>query len=458
MTTLDERTITVNCGRAATGPATWGQRAVWGVVTRLGDDAPRYNLPADLPVTPGRTASSVLADLTELLRLHDSLHTRLLPNGVDGLDQVVDGVGRLEVEIRKCSAEQAPAVAAALLDDLVGRSFDHAREWPLRVGLVECEGTVHRLVLAASHIGIDGWGQGRMLRDLKLIESGETAETLRLARAALQPLEAAAFQASPVGRRKDEAARRYWCERLAAGPRRIFRVPGAPEPVPADPDRLFPNALLHSPALAIAVEQVAAKSGVSDATVLLGAASHQLAKMTGNSDILFQVVVSNRFQPNTIESVSTMAQEAVFHLTDADRDFADVVQRTRAVSFTALRHASYDKWALDRQVAQMVERGEAADHSCWWNDTRDPAVGPFDTAERPRAELAELLGRTELSWLTQFPPRVNVSIAVDVLPAEGGLDLWLTADPAVVSREGMESFLRGVEGLVVAEAIRQGDE
>jgi hypothetical protein len=180
--------------------------------------------------------------------------------------------------------------------------------------------------------------------------------------------------------------------------------------------------------------------------------------MTGNSDILFQVVVSNRFQPNTIESVSTMAQEAVFLLTGADQDLAEVVQRTRSVSFTALRHASYDKWALDRQVAQLVERGEAADHSCWWNDTRDPAIGAFDTVERPQAELGELLGRTEVSWLAEFPPRVNVSIAVDVLPAQGGVNLWMTGDPAVISRAEMESFLRGVEGLVVAEAIRQGDE
>ncbi len=456
MTTVNGQTIRLDSARAGTGPATWGQRAIWGVVTRLGDDAPRYNVPADLPVTPPRPVSRVLADLTELLQLHDSLHTRFLPNGVDGLEQVVDGGGELAVEVRECAVAEAPGVGAGLLEELAGRSFDHEREWPLRVGLVVCEGAVHRLVLVASHAGMDYWGQGRMLRDLQLIESGESAESLRLARPSLQPLEAAEFQASPIGRRRDEAARRYWCEQLTAGPREVFKDPAAPD-LSADPGRLFPNAVLRSPALAVAVGRVAAELEVSDAAVLLGAASHQLARMSGSSDVLFQVVVGNRFQPSAAAAVSTVAQEALFLLTDAGRDFGDAVRRTRSVSFNAFRHAGYDKWALDREVARLVEKGEAADHSYWWNDTRDPGVGPFDTVEMPRAALSELIGRTGLSWPTEFLPRVNVSMAVDVLTAPGALDLAMTADPAVLGREGMEQFLRGVERLVVAEAIALGD-
>ncbi|MFE5630697.1 condensation domain-containing protein [Streptomyces sp. NPDC056543] len=462
--TAEERTIRLDSARAGTGPATWGQRAIWGVVTRLGDDAPRYNLRLDLPLAPPRTAARVLADLTELLRMHDSLRTRLLPNGadgvdgVDGLEQVVDGSGELPVEVRECSEADAPAVGASLMEELAGRSFDHAREWPFRVGLVECGGLVHRLVLAASHTAMDLWGEGRMLRDLALIEEGESAEALLRARPALQPLEAAEIQTSPLGRRRDEGARRYWCERLTAGPKRIFLNPADPERAATDPGRMFPNALLHSPALAVAVERVAERLGVSDAAVLLGAASHQLARMSGSSDVLFQVVVSNRFQPAAAESVSTMAQEAVFLLTDADKDFEDAVRRTRSVSFSAFRHAGYDKWALEREVARLVERGEAADHSCWWNDTRDPADGPFDTVERPGAPLGELAGRTVFSWPTEFLPRVNVSVAVDVLTAPGALELCMTADPAVLSREGMERFLRGVEESVIAEATARGDE
>jgi hypothetical protein len=456
MTTVNEQTIGLHSARTGSGPATWGQRAIWGVVTRLGDDAPRYNVPVELPVSPPRPVSGVLADLTELLLLHDSLRTRFLPDGEDGLRQVVDGTGELPVEVWECTPAEAPAVGAGLLGELAGRAFDHEREWPLRVGLVTCEGAVHRLVLVASHCAMDYWGQGRMVRDLRSIEAGESAESLRRARPSLQPLEAAESQASPIGRRRDEAARRYWCEQLTAGPRRIHRNPAAPE-LAADPERRFPNALLRSPALAVAVGRVAAELEVSDAAVLLGAASHQLARMSGSGDVLFQVVVGNRFQPAAAASVSTVAQEALFRLTDADRDFADTVRRTRSVAFSAFRHAAYDKWALDREVARLAEKGEAADHSHWWNDTRDPGVGPFDTVERPRAALSELIGRTELRWPTEFPPRRNVSMAVDVLTAPGALDLAMTADPAVIGREGMEQFLRGVERLIVAEAIALGD-
>lgn len=44
-----------------------------------------------------------------------------------------------------------------------------------------------------------------------------------------------------------------------------------------------------------------------------------------------------------------------------------------------------------------------------------------------------------------------------MLTAPGALDLAMTADPAVLGREGMETFLRGVERLIVAEAIALGD-
>ncbi|MFC8173116.1 condensation domain-containing protein [Streptomyces sp. NPDC057250] len=456
MTTAEERTIRLDSARAGRGPATWGQRAIWGVVTRLGDDAPRYNLPVHLPVSPPRPVDRVLADLKELLLLHDSLHTRFLPDGEDGLEQVVDGSGALPVEVRTGPAGRSAEDGAAFLGELAGRPFDHTREWPLRVGLIESGGLVHRLVLAGAHTGMDYWGLGRLLRDLESVQAGETAESLRAARPALQPLEAAGVQASPLGRRRDEAARRYWIEQLTEGPRRIFREPAAPELADV-PDRRFPNALLRSPALAVAVGRVAAELEVSDAAVLLGAAAHQLARMSGSADVLFQVVVGNRFQPSAAASVSTVAQEALFRLTDADRDFEDAVRRTRSVAFGAFRHAAYDKWALDREVALLVEKGEAADHSYWWNDTRDPGVGPFDDVERPKAPLSELIGRTELRWPTEFPARRNVSMAVDVLTAPGALDLAMTADPAVVDRAGTEEFLRGVERLIVAEAIALGD-
>ncbi|MFF2702880.1 condensation domain-containing protein [Streptomyces cyaneofuscatus] len=452
MTTAEDRTIRLDSARAGSGPATWGQRAIWGVVSRLGDDAPRYNLPVALPVSPPRPVPRVLADIKELLLLHDSLHTRFLPQGEDGLEQVVDGSGELPVDLRTSTPEQVQEVGAALLAELGGRAFDHTREWPLRVGLVESGGLVHRLVLVGAHTGMDYWGLGRLLRDLESVQAGATAASLRDSRSALQPLEAAEVQASPLGRRRDEAARRYWTEQLTAGPRQIFLDPAAPE-LADDPTRRFPGALLRSPALAVAVGRVAEELGVSDAAVLLGAVSHQLALSSGSSDVLFQVVVGNRFQPAAAAVVSTVAQEALFRLTDADRDFEDAVRRTRSVAFSAFRHAAYDKWALDREVAGLVEKEAAADHSYWWNDTRDPAVTPFDTVERPDVPLSELAGRTELSWPTEFLPRRNVSIAVDALTAPGALDLAMTADPAVISRAGMEQFLRGAERHIVDRAI-----
>ncbi|MEV6939217.1 non-ribosomal peptide synthetase condensation domain protein, partial [Streptomyces sp. NPDC051132] len=63
MTTVEERTLTLDSAGSGTGPATWGQRAIWGVVTRLGDDAPPDNLGRDRPQAPPPPPAPRLPDL-----------------------------------------------------------------------------------------------------------------------------------------------------------------------------------------------------------------------------------------------------------------------------------------------------------------------------------------------------------------------------------------------------------
>ena len=116
---------------------------------------------------------------------------------------------------------------------------------------------------------------------------------------ALQPLEAAEVQASPLGRRRDEAARRYWSEQLTAGPRQDIRSsPRRLEPRGRSGPSCSPTRCCVRPRWHDRFVERAAELEVSDAAVLLlGRPSHQLARMSGSSEVLFQVVVGNRFQP-----------------------------------------------------------------------------------------------------------------------------------------------------------------
>ncbi|MFD0346398.1 condensation domain-containing protein [Kitasatospora aburaviensis] len=175
VTTSQQLEITFSSGRSGTGPATWGQQAVWDAVRRLAPaDAPRYNITTAAPLDPGLPLPVVLGALEQLLHLHDSLHTRLHPDADGRLRQTVDPAGRLAVHLRRADggADGAAAAGAALHDELAALPFDCAREWPIRVGLVEQDGAVRHISLVLSHTAVDGAGMGLLVADLTELSLG----------------------------------------------------------------------------------------------------------------------------------------------------------------------------------------------------------------------------------------------------------------------------------------------
>ncbi|MGW4803750.1 condensation domain-containing protein [Kitasatospora sp. NPDC004272] len=442
---LDRTTeLTVRRARGGRGPATWGQRAIHSALVRLGADAPRYNLRLAAPVDPGMAPDAVLRAYAELFDLHDALRTRLVEEDGD-LVQVVDADGTLPVALlHRETAGEAAGAAAELLDEYARRPFAPAREWPVRLGLVLVDGLVRQAVVVLSHTAADGWGMRRMVRDLMLLAAGRTAHGLRAEREFAQPLEEAAEQRSPRGRRRDAAARRHWREKLAAGPRTLLPRPDG-EP---DPGRTFPYAVLRSPALAAALPVAAARLRTGDATVLLAAAATELARLGGQRAFLCQVVVGNRFTEQAADAVTTLAQEGLFHLPELADDFAGTVRRAHGPALTAYRHSGYDKPKLDAELDELRAAGvELADHSVFWNDTRDPLAALM--ADAPAQGAA---GERELSFPGEFPARPGVSVAVDVVVVPGAVELRMVVDGALLDRERMAQFLCGVEALVLGAA------
>lgn len=457
MTTTRTLEIELSSGRSGTGPATWGQHSIWDTVSTLGDDAARYNVSLGAPVTVALPVPAVLDALGQLLQLHDSLHTTLAADETGRLRQTVEPDGRVPVVLRPCVSDDPAEIAeegAALLAELVGQPFALDAEWPVRVGLLESGGEARFIALVLAHTAADGWGLHQVATNLTALVLGEPPARISELRPSLQPLEEAEFQCSERGRRRDAAARQYWFRKLKAGPPRLFRdkgTGGQPGTLP------FPNALLHSPALALALPRVAAVHRVGPSAVLLAAVATMTARISGCPDAVLQVVVNNRFLPGLAHAVSTLSGQALVHLPDADQDFVELLRRTQSVSLASYRHAYYDRLLLERDIAELeAGDGPVADRSCFFNDTRELGTQPveaFDPGARADpAGIAEARSLTTLSWPIVFPPRQGVSFAVDALGAGDAVRLSMTADSALLSREEMERFLFGIEELITTTA------
>ena len=448
----EELALAISADRSGTGPATWGQKAIWDAVSALGDEAPRYNVSVGFPLGPLYPRQAVLDALTHAARQHEGLRTRLRPSPDGELEQILDASGTIPVLIRRCASEETARVGGELIQEMAGRAFDCAVDWPIRVGLVESEGLVRHYTMVLSHTTADGGGLRRLARDVLMLLEGTGPEQLSKLYPATQPLDEAAYQNSDRGRRRDAASRRHWRTKLTEGPRRMF----APR-TERDPDAPYPYVVLSSPALVRSVDHVAAVRQASASSVLLAAATREISRLSGSPEVQFQVVVNNRFLPGMAQTITTLAQEGMFHLRSVDEDFPELLRRTYAGALSAYRHASYDKRLLDRDIERLrAELPELADHSCFLNDTREPEL--FRSAA-PDAELLPLERAREQSalvWHEDVPPRRNQTLALDVVDAPGAVELVMVADSSFIPRADMESFLLGIEETIVLDALATG--
>lgn len=447
--------LEVRAERSGSGPATWGQQAIWDAVSVLGDDAPRYNVSVGFELPRACPRAAVLDAVAHAVRHHEALRTRMAPAPDGTLTQILDASGRVPVQIRRCGPGETERVGAELLAELAGQVFDCAVDWPLRVGLVEAGGLVRHYVMVLSHTAADGGGLRRLARDVVLLLEGTSPGRLAELYPATQPLDEAAYQRSERGRRRDAAARRHWRAKLGEGPRALF-APRAER----DPAALFPHARLRSPALLRSVDHVAAARGVTGSSVLLAAATRQVGRLSGSPEVLLQVVVNNRFLPGMAQTVTTLAQEGLFHLRSVDdshETFGDLVRRVNAGALGTYRHASYDKRLLERDIERL--RGELpdlADHSCFVNDTREPALFRPPAPDVEPAPLSRARADSTLSWPVEFPPRKNLTFTMDVFDAPGAVELLITADASLMPRADVESFLLGIEETIVEDALATG--
>lgn len=190
---------------------------------------------------------------------------------------------------------------------------------------------------------------------------------------------------------------------------------------------------------------MAAAHRVTSSSVLLAATAAMTARLSGSTDAVLNVVVSNRFLPELTNAVSVVAGDGLFHLPDATAEFGDVVRRTNAAAIGAYRHAYYDKLRLEAEIGRLAAEGvPLADRSCIFNDTRELVTASPDTGTGEDA--------TTLTWPVEFEPRPGLTYALDALQSPGALSLTMTADPAVLPRPAMERFLYGIEELILTEA------
>jgi hypothetical protein len=362
---------------AGTGPLTWAQEGVRWAMRRTGNT---MNIGGAMPLPPGTPVEQIARELRFIVSRHPSLRTRYRFPAGGVAEQVVSDAGEIPLEIFDVPPDRDPAeVADEVRVHYEFTPFDYVEEWPVRMGVVRVAGALTHVVVMYCHLAVDGDGIGAIVRDLTNLDRSTGAE-LGPPAPATQPLELAAWQAGPAGRRQSDHALRQWERMLRAVPPRRFGRSAAPQ------EPRYWELVVTSPAVRLALDAVAARTRLQTGQLLLAAQAIALGRVTGNATSVAQVLVNNRFRPGLADSVSQLTQVGLCVIDVADSTFDEVAVRAFRAAMAAYKMGYYD--TLGHQaLLERIDReiGEHVDVSCFVNDRRSQALSEPEPEPEPQA-------------------------------------------------------------------------
>lgn len=430
-----------SCGReqGGGGELSWGQQEIWLAMRHQRSSLP---LGVAMPLPEGTTVDSVAADLRFVVGRHQALRTTLLLRPDGPPRQRVATSGEVPLEVIDAGDDDPARVAQATYQRYMDTLFDYAHEFPIRYAVVTSHGAVTHQASVMCHLATDGLGIMAMARDADARDPRTGAASGPVT--ALTPIDQARLQRTTAERRKSHAALRYWEATLRAIPAHRFKAPPAPL-VPR-----YGQVLADLPDVGLAARLLAARTGAGSSAVMLAAFAVALARVTGESLVVTQVVISNRFRPGFADTVSPVNQAGLCVIDVADVTFAQAVRRASMASMKAAKNAYYDPLAQRELIGRVNrERGEPIDISCFFNDRR---LFPGDSDPTPTAQ--EVRAARERATRARGYQRDLPSerLFFNISDAGGRPDYEVCFDTKYVSADTAAALLREFEEVIVSAA------
>ncbi|MFE9423122.1 condensation domain-containing protein [Kitasatospora sp. NPDC006697] len=413
----------------------WGMWEIWHAMVEQRSALPNGGRTA-LP--PGSTVAGVAEELRYLMGRFPSMRTRLRFDAAGHPTQELFDSGRTVLEVFDADGADPAGLAAEVEEHYRAAPYDYTADWPVRMAVV-CEGgTPTHLVSVMHHLVMDAAGGAIMLREV----GTRSTEPVT----GLQQLEQAAWQRSPAGRRQNERALRHWERILRTVPARRF----PPSAAPATPSHWTGE--LFSPALPLALQVIADRTGSGLRPVLLALYAVALRRLGGHGPVVVRPVVNNRFR-STLRDVVCMAAQAGIAVLDVDGCTVDeAVERATGAALAGYKYAYFHPEDLNALVARISEeRGEQVDVRCFFNDR-----SAHRPVEAPAGDLARHLRAAQAAGGFRWVRRADLSahvLQVQFQDAPDGTLLEVLTDTRHFCAEQAEALLRGIVAVAVEAAL-----
>ena len=330
-------------------PLSFAQERFW-LLRRL-DDTDPYQIRLAWRLVGRLDTAAFGAALDAVVARHEVLRTRYRQYD-DGVPyQLVDPPAPVQIAHHDLRATPDPTAALAAVEQGLHRPFDLDEEWPIRVALAREDDNVHVVVLVLHHIAADAEAIGRIARDLSVAYAAAVSGAdPTLPPPALQYVDHAVRQRADAQNAGSRIERdlAYWRERLDPPPEPLL----LPRTGAASTDGAAGLVRLTGEAELVAgIRRCAAELRTTATTLLLAATGIALARITGRSDLLIGLPVSERDTTDGgtpdgwgaagDDLVGVMVNTLPFRFRlDPGATVREVVQTVRADLLAALEHRS----------------------------------------------------------------------------------------------------------------------
>jgi hypothetical protein len=422
------------------GPLSWGQREIWLAMLRQG----WLRMGGGIPLPAGATLDGVADELAFMMGRFQSLRTRLRFDAEGRPSQVLSASGEVALEIYDTAEDGDPAAVAAEVEAwYLAKPRDFAEEWPIRMAVVRHRGTLTHLVVITCHLVTDGAGMAVLSRETQARVSGPVE--------GMQPLELAAWQASPAGRRQSTGAVHHQEKVMrSVVPRRLSASSGPQEP------RHWTGEL-SSPALDAALRVVGARTGADSSAVLMGLYAIAVTRRGIMRPAVIRPLANNRFRPGLANVVCNLVQSGICVFDVADTTVDAVVRQAKRALMASYMKSYFDpdeELALIERIAE--EQGPGAER--WsphtWSFFNDRRVSARRGVSEAVTEdgMRELMKATTFRWVEKKEnPYEPLFLHIEETP--DSVLLIVAADTHYVSPEDNEGLARDIEQLAVEAAF-----
>ncbi|MCA2230007.1 non-ribosomal peptide synthetase [Nonomuraea aurantiaca] len=341
-------------------PASHGQQRLW-FLNQLDPDSPLYNTNFGVRAL-GEVDLEVLREcVTELVRRHEVLRTRLVP-GADGLLQHIEPAPRIPYTFADLSGEPEAGREEELRRLIAAhteRPFDLKAEIPIRVLVTRLSDDEHLLLLTMHHVATEGPSMRILHRELGLLYRAlRNGGGPALEPPQVQYADFAVWQRELLARGAYARQLEFWRERLTGLPARVelrTDLPRPPEVSPAGSRVRFDL----SGALTGRLRAFATAENATLFMILLAGFHLVLAERTEQRDVAVGIPVAFRPRPELEGTVGFFGNTLVLR-TDVDRDlsFRALLGRIRTATLDAVAHRDLPFEALVEEIRPRRRLGD----------------------------------------------------------------------------------------------------